>query len=83
MGYLQASLFRHLLTKHATILKGNEDMHSSHKQKSISAETEEGFNTAIEEQSVSSGEGGEKKQEQSCDDDIEVESSLVHRLANK
>ena len=60
-------------------------MHSSHEHKPIPVETEEGFNTAIEQWSVSRSEGGKRKQEQeqSCDDHIEVKSSLVEGPANK
>ena len=60
-------------------------MQSSQKQKPIPVETEEGLDTAIEERSVSSVEGREKKQqkEQICDHDVVVESSLVQGPAKK
>ena len=97
-GICAASLFQHLLTEHATFLKGTEDLDSSDKFQSIANKMEDGYDTAVEkidgktpamvnklpmmqtknvnskeECSVSSGKGGEKKQEQSLDDDIEVE----------
>ena len=80
-----ASLFRYLLKEHATFLKGTADLHSSNDDQPIPVEREEGLNTTIVEQSVSSGHVGKKKleQEQSCGDGNEHNTSIVQGDINK